>query len=97
MSFRRGVSGHDRWRTWLEENRELLSAVPPEVVARESVFRSFATDGSHTNGEESWCLGQFSSLQIRALWKFANCQTELDMDCALFDALNRAFRAIEES
>ncbi len=35
--------------------------------------------------------------QIRALWTFANARIELDMDCALFDALNRAFRAAAES
>lgn len=81
---------------WLAESEELLSVVPPEVVASEAAFRSFATEGNDSDDERAWCLAEFSRSQINALWTFANGRTELDMDCARFDALNRAFQAADK-
>ncbi len=97
MSFRRDGNRHDAWRMWLARSEVLLSAIPPEVVANEASFRTFATEGKYSEDERAWCLTEFSPSQIRALWTFANDRTELDMDCALFDALNRAFQAAGDS
>ncbi len=96
VGFRRTSNSHDRWCTLVQENAHLLADIPRGALSREIAFRDYVTRGVHRGVRFSPSVFDLSTESLESLWTFIQHRAQFDMDAALFDDFNEAFRAAHE-
>jgi hypothetical protein len=96
VGFRKKSSRHEWWSALVQENAELLVDVPRGALIREIAFRDYLTRGVHRGVRLSPSVFELSARALGQLWTFIQHRAQLDMDAALFDDFNEAFRRAHE-
>jgi hypothetical protein len=93
MSFRRKSNSHDIWLSVVQESASLLSTLPSRVIASEAAFRDYMTRSTLEGRSVSPSVFDLSPRALDDLFSFMNRRAQFDMDIALFDDFNEAFRS----
>jgi hypothetical protein len=96
MGFRKKSNRHDWWTALVQDSADLLVDVPREALTQEIAFRDYVTRGVHRGVRLSPSVLDLSSKSLENLWNFIQHRARFDMDAALFDDFNEAFRRARE-
>jgi hypothetical protein len=75
----------------VQEQFALVSELPAEALARETVFRDNVTSGMHQEKVLTPSVFELSRTALNDLYAFMG-KAEFDMDVTLFEHFNQAFR-----